>query len=383
MAFLVLAKLRSSIAIAALAITIGGCASLPSSGPTARQIIRGAQGPTNVLGYRIVDVDSQIVGSLSQTSELPSAALGQMTGSGRNDTIGAGDILAVSIYEVGVSLFSGGGSLRSAGDGFDPSARGEPLANVPVDADGTIKLPYVGRLAVAGRTTSEVESMVENGLAGKSQSPQVLVAVRTNISNTVYVSGEVRRPGRVDVTATHERLLDAIALAGGTVNPTDDMVVRLTRGGSTVEERLGRIRPESAQDVILMPADRVELLRRPRTFTVFGATLRAQQIPFEISTLSLAEAVARAGGPSENAADPSAVFLFRYDAPRSPDAPEAPVIYRLNMMNPASYFLSQRFVMHDKDVIYIANAAANQPSKFVNIINQLFSPFITARAITR
>jgi polysaccharide export outer membrane protein len=40
-------------------------------------------------------------------------------------------------------------------------------------------------------------------------------------------------------------------------------------------------------------------------------------------------------------------------------------------------------VMHDKDVIYIANAAANQPSKFVNIINQLFSPFITARAITR
>ena len=383
MAFLVPAKLRSSSAIAVLAISLAGCASLPSSGPTARQVIRSAQGPTNVLGYRIIDVDSQVIGTLSEAADQPSATLGQMQGSGRNDTIGAGDILAISIYEVGVSLFSGGGTLRSNNDGFDPSARGEPLANVPVDADGTIKLPYVGRLAVAGRTTSEVESMIENGLAGKSQSPQVLVAVRTNISNTVYVSGEVRKPGRVDVTVTHERLLDAIALAGGTVNPTDDMVVRLTRGGTAVEERLSRIRPASLQDVVLIPGDRIELLRRPRTFTVFGATLRAQQIPFEISTLSLAEAVARAGGPNENAADPSAVFLFRYDAPRTPDAPEAPVIYRLNMMNPASYFLSQRFVMHDKDVIYIANAAANQPSKFVNIINQLFSPFITARAITR
>jgi polysaccharide export outer membrane protein len=34
-------------------------------------------------------------------------------------------------------------------------------------------------------------------------------------------------------------------------------------------------------------------------------------------------------------------------------------------------------------VIYIANAAANRPAKMVNIINQLFSPFVTARALTR
>jgi polysaccharide export outer membrane protein len=384
MAFPVSAGLRSTAAAAALAITLGGCASLPSTGPTARQVIRSAQGPKNVLGYRIVDVDATIAGDAeARDRSQPSPALSHIQGGSRNDTIGAGDILTISIYEVGVSLFSGGGQLRSVGEGFDPSARGEALANVPVDADGTIKLPYVGRIAVAGRTPAEVESMIENGLRGKSQSPQVLVGIRTNISNTVFVSGEVRRPGRVEVSVTHERLLDAIAIAGGTVSPTDDMVVRFTRGANTVEERLGLIRPSSPEDVVLAPGDRIELLRRPRTFTVFGATLRAQQIPFEISSLSLAEAIARTGGPNENAADPSAVFLFRYDAPRSPDAPEAPVIYRLNMMNPQSYFLSQRFVMHDKDVIYIANAAANQPSKFVNIINQLFSPFITARAITR
>jgi len=375
--------LRSSAALAALAMSLGGCASLPSSGPTARQVIRSAEGPKNVMGYRIVDIDGAVVRDVGRDTTAPSPALGQIVGGSRNDTIGAGDTLAISIYEVGVSLFSGGGQVRVGGDGFDPSARGEALSTVPVDADGTIKLPYVGRIAVAGRTPSEVETMIENGLAGKSQSPQVLVAVRTNISNTVFVSGEVRKPGRIDVTVTHERLLDAIAIAGGTVSPTDDMVVRFTRGSSAAEERLGLIRPGSTEDVVLAPGDRIELIRRPRSFTVFGATQRAQQIPFEIGSLSLAEAIARAGGPNENAADPSAVFLFRYDAPRAPDAPEAPVIYRLNMMNPQSYFVSQRFVMHDKDVIYIANAAANQPSKFVNIINQLFSPFITARAITR
>jgi polysaccharide export outer membrane protein len=34
------------------------------------------------------------------------------------------------------------------------------------------------------------------------------------------------------------------------------------------------------------------------------------------------------------------------------------------MMSPASYFLAQRLAMHDKDVIYIANAAANQPASW-------------------
>ena len=63
--------------------------------------------------------------------------------------------------------------------------------------------------------------------------------------------------------------------------------------------------------------------------------------------------------------------------------PLKPVIYQLNLMKPASYFLSQRFKIHDKDVIYVANAAANRPAKLVSIINQLFSPIVTARALTQ
>ena len=53
------------------------------------------------------------------------------------------------------------------------------------------------------------------------------------------------------------------------------------------------------------------------------------------------------------------------------------------MMRPASYFLAQQFAMRDKDVIYVANAASNRPAKLVAIINQLFSPVVTARALTR
>ena len=116
---------------------------------------------------------------------------------------------------------------------------------------------------------------------------------------------------------------------------------------------------------------------------MLGATTRTSQVPFETGDLSLAEAVARAGGPNDAQADPAAVFLFRYDPTPPTDPTAKPVIYRLNMMAPASYFLSQRFAIRDKDVVYIANAAANRPAKLVSIINALFSPFVAARAIAQ
>jgi polysaccharide export outer membrane protein len=281
-----------------------------------------------------------------------------------------------------VALFGGAGP-RVSGEGFDPSARGENFPAISVDSEGTIRLPYIGRLGVAGLTPFEVQRLIEQGLKGKSQSPQAIVVVRSNISNTVFVSGDVRRPGRLELSLGRERLLDAVAASGGSVGSAEDTLVRFARGGRIVEQRLGFIRSGTADDLVLVPGDRVELIRRPRTFTVFGATPRSSQINFETGDVSLAEALARVGGPNDAQADPAAVFLFRYDGVQ--DSPDAglPKIYRLNMLKPQSYFLSQRFVMRDKDVIYIANAAANQPSKLVNIINQLFSPFVTARAISQ
>ena len=111
------------------------------------------------------------------------------------------------------------------------------------------------------------------------------------------------------------------------------------------------------------------------------------QIPFDTNAVSLAEAVARAGGPDDSRADPTAVFLFR-DTGTSTNTTvngvaQAPVIYRLDMTKPSSYFLAQRFVMRDKDVIFIANARINQTRKLVEIVNLLFTPIFTARAIAQ
>lgn len=385
-------RVHPVIVFALTGFMLSGCATLPSSGPTGKQIQNGAARSGGALKFSIVDIDPVTIQGLeaAEANRLHGLqSLSSLTQDARADTVGPGDILAISIYEVGVSLFgsagggAGGGASTGAATGFDPSARAENFSSVLVDREGTIRLPYIGRLGVAGLTPAEIQRLIEQGLRGKSQSPQAMVAIRTNITNTVYVSGDVRRPGRLELTLGRERLLDAIAASGGGTGTTEDTVLRFVRNGRMVEQRLGFIRPGNREDLVLIPGDRIELIRRPRTYTVFGATGRASQVNFETGEVSLAEALARAGGPSDSVADPAAIFLFRYDGAVDAVTTEMPKLYRLNLLKPDSYFLSQRFTMRDKDVIYIANAQANQPAKLINIINQLFSPFITARAIVR
>ena len=72
-----------------------------------------------------------------------------------------------------------------------------------------------------------------------------------------------------------------------------------------------------------------------------------------------------AGGANPNAGDAGAIFVFRYVA--KPDGSEEPVVYHLNMMRPGTYLLSQRFLMRDRDVLYVGNARANQLTKFAPV----------------
>lgn len=362
-----------------------GCASLPSNGPTAGSVIKQAHGSKGGPNFRIVDLNLATVDSINYV-EVPKsgATLGSLGADTRNDLVGPGDVLNITIYEIGVTLFGsgGGGGIDGAAGGLDPNARGQSFPDAVVNAQGEISLPYLGMIKVAGLTAQQIEKRIIAAMAGMSQDPRAHVVIESSVTNVVVVSGAVNKPGRFPLTLGRERLLDAIAQAGGSQATADDTLLRFSRGTTIVEQRLGTIRSLSTDDLTLAPGDRIELIRGPKTYTVFGAISRIQQVPFETSRVSLAEALARAGGPNDAQADASAIFLFRFREDAMLNTAE-PVIYRLNLMRPESYFLAQRFEMHDKDVIYIANAASNQPSKLANIINQLFTPLILARSVVR
>jgi polysaccharide export outer membrane protein len=369
---------RGAVFVSSAALGLAGCATLPSSGPTGVEIRQAAA--AGHYPFTLVEIDTPA--ALPPVPDIPSSALATMPPR-PTDLIGPGDVLNITVYEAGVSLF--GTALRTATagglTGVDTSSSAERLPAVRVDDYGYIKVPFVGRLRAAGHTAAELQSMIQGGLRGMSQDPQVLVTIEQSITNSVILAGEVTKPGRLVLATNRESLVDAIALAGGYRGQAKDAVARVQRDGQTFEIRLSDLLDAPQQDVQVAPGDRITLVSRPQSFSVLGAPNKSEEVEFPRGRLNLAEAVALSGGANPNAGDAGAVFVFRY-VPQA-NGTEQPTVYHLNMMRAGAYLLSQRFQMHDRDVLYVGNARANQLTKFVSLLSQLFVPVATARAVTQ
>lgn len=366
-------NIRNSVYLVLLA-GLAGCATLPSSGPTGKQIEKSAVAPKDGIPIQIVEIQRAADVPAAAASASPAAILPQ-TAQTPTDMVGPGDILDINIYEAGVTLFASGAPASAAGQMAAPGVQVQKLPPTRIDDLGDITIPYAGTMHVAGLTTGEIEATIRNSLRKLSQNPQVIVTLNQAITNTVIVGGEVARPGRLVLQTNRESLSDVIALAGGYRGNSKDLMVRIMRGTTSADVRINDMVENPALDVRIRPGDRLMLVDDPRTYSILGASGRVEQVPFSRSSVSLAEAIATAGGTNANLGDPAAIFLFRYV--RDAEGREVPRVYHINMMQTGAYFIAQKFTMQDKDVLYFGNAAANQPSKLVQLISQLFSPVLT------
>ncbi len=360
---------------------LAGCSGLPTAGPRSSEVMEQARNAeARRLGIVLVDISQ---GVINQQKERRAASLHESFGEGAPfvPRIGPGDVLSITIWEAGTgTLFS---TPATPGQLLPPS-HGTLLPSQTVQPDGMITIPYAGRLAVSGLQPAAVEQAITARLAGKTVDPQAMVTVAASIANSVTVGGAAGS-ARVPLSAKGERVLDAIAVAGGLRVAVDDAVILMTRGNRTVQVPYGEVLRNAAENVYLRGGDILTVVSRPATFLAFGAVQRNGQIPFEADAISLGEAVAKSAGLSDSRADPEGVFLFRYESPelvrrmapfsvRADATAPVPVIYRLNFRNPAHYFLARQFAMQDKDMLYVASAPLNDLQKFLNVIGSALAP---------
>ena len=307
------------------------------------------------------------------------SALGAIPARPRADMIREGDTLSILVFEVGITLFSG---QPAAADAIrTPTAGAQQIVTI-VREDGTTDLPYIGTLRASGLYPEQLAEEARRRLARISQSPQVVVNISDTAHNVVYVSGAIAKPGRYRLTAAHEKLLDILALAGGPADNANNVDIKVLRGTQAVQAPLNEISIEEPANFELAPDDRVEVVLRRPSYTVFGATDKVSQIAFEAKSVNLAEAVARATGPSDSRANPRGVFVFRLEEDQT-DAHARAVVYRLNMVKPESYFLAQRFLVKDKDVILFSNSSSNLTQKMLTMISQLLNPILPVLYLVR
>jgi polysaccharide export outer membrane protein len=319
--------------------------------------------------------DAKKLGQFSDTfpSNVPNSYL-----------IGPGDVIEVTIWEAPPAILFGTVTPAASVSAAAPS--GNVSVSLPtqmVGADGTISVPFAGRISVKGLTTEQIESSIVRQLKGKANQPQVLVSVTKNNASNVTIVGEVNSSTLMPLTPRGERLLDALAFAGGGKQTISHMAIRLSRGNATATMPLDSVIRDPRQNVMLRPGDVVTALYQPETFSVLGATGKNDEIPLEAQGISLAQALARSGGLSDARADARGVFVFRFEDARLVDRKDAsiqpvngtvPVVYEVDLRDPASFFITQNFPIQNHDLIYVSNAPGAEFRKFLSYITMVVNP---------
>lgn len=349
-----------------------GCVAggLPASGPSERAVVSAKSAA--LPNIEVVTVTPEVTRRLlaDRAKTRFSEAWGATPKPG--NVLGFGDVVELSVWEAPPATLFGVTLGDARQNGGMSTARNAVLPEQVVNAAGEITVPFVGAVPAAGRTLEQLQADVAQRLQGKANQPQVLARVLRNVSSNVTVVGEVAQAQRLPITAKGERLLDALAAAGGVRQPVGKMSLQVTRGSTVLTQPLEQVIAEPAENILLQPGDVVTALYQPFSLTVLGATGSNREVDFEAQGISLAQALGRVNGLQDYRADARGVFIFRYETGR-------PVVYRVDLKDAAAFFVAQDFPMRHKDVLYVANSPAVELQKFLNILGSVVAPASTLR----
>ena len=380
--------MNHAIRIASLlgSLACAGCNTvfLPRSGPTQLTTVNGAEyrvygeAADTSIRYALMPLTPYLINQLEAEEQRPLFSGTSLTQPTRDLIIGVGDVVTITIFE------SQAGGLFIPAEG----SRAGNFVQLPpqqVDGSGTVTIPFAGSVRAAGLSPIQLQRSIEQRLSRRALEPQVVVTMASRQSNTISVLGEVNASQRFPLDPQGDRLLSAIARAGGPKFPTYETMVTLQRDGRVERAMLSEIALNPQQNIALREGDVIVVSREPNYFVAMGAmgqTASASQInrrfAFESTRITLTDAVSRAGGLTDDRADPQAVFLFRYEKPEMlrraglnlpADVTEpVPTVYQADFLNPGVFFMANRFPMRHGDVMFTANAPATQLSKFLSLI---------------
>ena len=230
---------------------------------------------------------------------------------------------------------------------FDPAAGQNALEPYPyrVADDGTITLDMVGRVKVAGKTLTQIESLIVQTFYPKyvKQLPSVVCSVKDYQTQNVTIVGGVANPGIFELRSNETSLVAALMKSGGitqegasviTIRHSEALDVNLLPQDTSDDPNSNWVIGQDAAlaarqttlvlpvrnlnipftDVPLYDGDVVEVSRlNPEVFTVLGLAMSPGAFPYPPNaSYTLAQALAFAGG-TDLGLDPRYVTIYRQD----------------------------------------------------------------------
>jgi polysaccharide export outer membrane protein len=362
------AVVRPTVIALGLAVAVSACTALPGDGPW----MGGAQATsTEALPFDVIDLTPTTVVAYRQAgADRPSQT--SSLSAGVRIAVAPGDSLKVRIFE------------RYSGNIFPTmTSPGADLGVQRVAEDGTINVPFVGIVPVAGLDLTQIERRIVQQLGTKVQEPEVIVEFDADRTHTVSVSGDVKKPGRQSLLEGIRTVVDAINQAGGPVGvpnaaaSANQLEVVVRRDGQVIlTSQYSDLL--AGGDIPVQRGDEIVVRVNTRVYTVLGAVLKSGNVEMTKHNLSLLEALGNVGGLSDQRANKTGVYVFRMgDLQNNPTARAR--VFRLDLFQPVSIFVAQQFGVQARDVIYVTNAPLYEYDKILTSIYRTFSIVGVAR----
>jgi len=372
------------VAVVVLTLLTGCAGFTPQDAPNSASVYNHAAlttGSAQPVPYALIPINPDVLHAANALTENSGGVFGKMRGGDYRDvTIGVGDIVAVTIFEAQ----SGGLFIpREAG------ARSGNFIDIPhqqVDQAGNITVPYAGAIKVAGLSARAVSDIIRERIKDRAIDPQAVVSVVEQRGNQISVLGEVNTPLRFGVDPGGIRVMGAIARAGGPKYPSYETKITIKRGGRTYAESMSAVVHHPSEDVLLAPGDVMYVSREPRFYLALGSTpspgsiggTNDRRFTFENDEMSLAEALAKAGGLDGTRADAKSMYVLRLE-PKTLlqqagvpvdqfPAATVPTAYQFDLSKPDGMFFADGFKIRNRDVIVVAESPSTEIIKFMNTL---------------
>lgn len=362
--------MRASHILLLSGLILAGC-TLPRGAAMQSEVLAGAA--TEEREFQLVPVTRNNVKAVDAWRTPPQAKRGYNAwprgGLRGSDPVAlaVGDMLQLTIYD------NEENSLLSAAE-----QKSSAIQNLQVASDGTIFLPYIGKVKVTGLSPDAAREKIQTSLEPAMPSAQVLLEQTPGRRNTVDMVGGVGTPGNYPLPDRSYSVLSLLSTAGGVQSTMENPVIRLIRGGQSYGISAETLFNSPQRDVSLRGGDKVVVEDDRRSFLALGASGGTQtQLPFTSDKVSALDAVTQMGGISPTRADPKGVLILReYPASlvrtdnRGPDRER--VVFSVNLTTTDGLFSARNFQLMDNDVVLATESPITNTRTVLSLIGQTF-----------
>lgn len=232
-----------------------------------------------------------------------------------------------------------------------PDITSAGASGYPVDQQGYIQYPLIGRIKASGLTVPQFTANLRSRLQRYLKYPDPQVKVADYRGNRFFIDGEVTKSGEFNLSDAPVSLYTAISMAGGATEKGDTNNITLTRNGQTYQVSFQALRQQgvSASQIYLRDGDAIHVNDKDiNQVYVLGEFGKIAPVPLLDQGLSLAQVIGESAGLNPSTADAAKIYVVR-DQPGTNQAN----IYYVDMQQLTSFALANRFEMQPNDIVYV------------------------------